>query len=201
MEPLDDEDYDTPVDPGNALAAARRQEAKYPIHFAIGDASRLNYLGFPYNQAAPSIIPVISDAFLRDPESVHKRDQNGMTPLHIAAGFGCSDAIEALLSPGILAHSPSDINRRDNTEGKTPLECLEADIRSTREFADAMLTDADQKPASDAHMRSLWVLKRALGENVGTMAEYMRQYKWGCTCGECWEGWFSRRMRYRIKCE
>ncbi|KAG6888581.1 hypothetical protein C0995_007263 [Termitomyces sp. Mi166 len=32
------------------------------------------------------------------------------------------------------------------------------------------------------------------------LKDYIKQRKWGCTCGACAEGWMSPRMRYRIYC-
>lgn len=123
-----------------------------------------------------------------------------MTPLHIAANFAIVEAVETLLSPELTAQSPPDLHRRDNTEGKTPLECLEGSIRATREFTDALL-GGDPVGAASREMKCAWLLNRAMGENVGSLHEFSQKNQWGCTCRQCADGWFSPRMRFRLQCK
>ena len=52
----------------------------------------------------------------------------------------------------------------------------------------------DDKPT-----RVVYLLKRAAGEDVGCSEdEFVRARRYGCSCGQCIEGWLSPRMRYRL---
>ncbi len=120
--PLDEEDNGQNLD----------LQTRCTLHFAIGASSAPEHLPFgliPANllQNIPPIRETIIRKFRENSESIHAQDESGMTPLHIAAGFGNVEAVETLLSPELIAGSPPGLDKRDNTDGRTPLECLEAD--------------------------------------------------------------------------
>lgn len=145
------------------------------------------------------IAQVIHTSYERDPGSVRQPDDQGYTPLYLAAGFEHLPAVLALLAlppeSGIL----DDLRSRDNADGLTPLETCEREIRSTREFTETLLKDWDGYP--DDSLRLVWNLKRAAGEDVGSEDEFIARRKWGCTCNQCTGGWLSPRMRYRLEGE
>ncbi|TCD68464.1 hypothetical protein EIP91_010750 [Steccherinum ochraceum] len=114
-----------------------------------------------------------------DPDIVHSQNPDGLTPLHVAAVAVNQLAIETLLKPEI-AGTQSDLNRRDNTNGTTPLEALEFTLRSGVEFGEAMLGQV-QKPYPDLPLQCAYTLRKAMGEDVGTITEYIKQKRWGCT--------------------
>jgi len=69
---------------------------------------------------------------------VHKRDVNGLMPLHVAAASENVYALRTLLEvdPNGMAEDLKDVKNRD---GMTPLEVLESSMRTTKEFMETML--------------------------------------------------------------
>jgi len=74
-------------------------------------------------------------------------------------------------------------------------------MRSDREFLETLLQTWNGYKDEDLMLEVL--LKRAMGMDVpeGTNEEYLRKRKWGCTCGQCDDGWMSKRMRFQLKCQ
>ena len=74
-------------------------------------------------------------------------------------------------------------------------------MRSEREFSETLLQTWEGYKDEDLVLELL--LKKAMGIHIseGSEAEYLRKRKWGCTCGQCDEGWMSKRMRLRLKCQ
>ena len=170
--------------------AARRVGDKDPIHTAIG---------FRSGPANPSHgIPIdkfIRYHYTRDPASIRKRNIKGLTPLHVAGMQRNLLVIKTLLDLG----AEDDLDDWKNTEGKTPVEFAEYVMKAEREANDRMRKP--WKGYSDGDLEAVWTLRHEAGEDVGTLQDFIKQRKWGCTCGQCSDGWFSRRMRYRISCK
>lgn len=160
-----------------------------PLHVMIA-ATRLDL-------PVPDIAQKIRGAYSRDPSSIHLKDENGFTPLHLAATFANFEAVQALLSlppdSGIFA----DLHLRNNSQGLTPLEACEREMRNLREFSETLL--GTWKGHSVSALRIVYLLKRAAGEEIqGSEDDFIAGSRWGCTCGQCTDGWLSSRMRYRL---
>ncbi|THH28406.1 hypothetical protein EUX98_g5788 [Antrodiella citrinella] len=166
--------------------------ANLPLHHAIGASSGGGSIG------GTSIDRFIVSYHATNPGGIHQQDDSGMTPLHVAAGLMNKLAVETLLKPEI-AGAESDLNRRDNVNGKTPLEVLEASMRNNAEFKAVMLQRSND-PYPDEGLQCAYLLRKAMAEPVGTLEEYVKMKRFGCTCNKCTDGWLSPRMRYRLLC-
>ncbi|OBZ78418.1 hypothetical protein A0H81_02167 [Grifola frondosa] len=165
-------------------------EVEFAVHHAIADDKRKHI----------DIAAKIRDAYAADPTSVRKRDEDGVTPLYLAAGLMDLGAVRALLSLPPESGIIEDLTRRDNADGMTPLEVCERQMVSTREFSETML--GVWGGYDDDSLRVTVLLKRAAGEDIPvTDDEYVKARKYGCTCGQCTGGWLSPRMRYRLMTE
>ena len=191
-----------PAEPNLEPAAEASVEAhrhKYWLHHRISASS--SALCTPAQQAKLSSIEKdIETAHGRDPRLIHKPDENGMTPLHLAASMHNFPAVRALLGPLLGSNNArSELNRRDNTDGDTPLEACERSMLNLKEFSEAMLGRWNGYP--DEALKCAYELRKAMGEEVGSMADYISAKKWGCTCGQCRGGFLSQRMLFRLLCE
>ena len=169
------------VDP----ASATNQAQAFPLHFALINLPR-------------SEVPnAIKSFHALDPTSIHKQDQDGFTPLYLAAAQGNAPAVGTLLELGVA----SDLNNYANKEGMTPLERIDETMRSEREFSETLLQQWDGYSGEQLAVQAM--LKRALGVFPDGMTDetYVVKKKWGCTCDQCTDGWLSPRMRFRLDCE
>lgn len=176
----------------------------FPLHHAIVQASperAQSRVGEP--APAASIDYIIAKMYLENPDIVHQQDASGMTPLHMAAGTANLLAIETLLH--VQPHSNSahsDLLRRDNRADRTPLELVEGHMRSMKDFTDTMLRGRDDRePYPIEGLKCAYTLRKAMGESLGTVDDYVKLKQWGCTCNQCTDGWFSPRMRHRFERE
>lgn len=164
-----------------------RHRRKYPLHHAACDP-----------QVTPSQLDVlIEELFKSNPDSIRSRDENGYTPLHVAAHCASIPAIRALLalpSPG----PRNDLAKRDNVDGTNVLETCQRKMRTERETEEKH--DGHWHGYPEAFLRTEYMLKLAVGEDVGGLDEdaYTGTRKFGCTCNQCYNGKLSPRMRTRL---
>jgi hypothetical protein len=163
-------------------------QAQYPVHYEIA------------NNKTPSVVQVIRDAHQVDAGSVHKRDVNGLMPVHVAAASENVHALRALLEldPNGMAE---DLKDAKNKDGMTPLEGLESSMRSTKEFSETLL--GVWNGYSDEGLSCEHLLKEAMSlptsfPVTANNAQYLEKRRFGCTCGTCTDGWLSPRMRFRL---
>ncbi|KAK3245589.1 hypothetical protein CYMTET_44850 [Cymbomonas tetramitiformis] len=134
---------------------------------------------------------------------INLQDDQGNTPLHVAAMLENEPAIAKLIALGANA---SPLNRAR----ETPAQALQAKMKSDREFASSFgvfrshsekslrclqllnITAALQPPAANPSASSF-------AANTRPSIEPRLQSGWGCTCAECISGWFSPRMHFRLK--
>jgi hypothetical protein len=170
--------------PTNPVPADRDDFMRtYPLHFAIIHLPKQN------------VASVIDAYHTQDPCSIHKQDHNGFTPLYVAAASANAPALKALLELG----AASDLNNHVNKDGMVPLERLEDTMRTTRELAELLMHKWEGYSRNELKVQL--ILKREMGISVNgqTDEEYLQKRKWGCTCGECGQGWLSPRMRFRLE--
>ncbi|TCD67052.1 hypothetical protein EIP91_000614 [Steccherinum ochraceum] len=167
----------------------------FPLHRGIALAS--------LKDANPSQPPLSQpiDAFIafvhaRKPAIIHRQDSDGLTPLHVAARVMNPLAVATLLDLAFTG-AESDLDRRDNVDGLTPLEAVEFEMRKQMEHQVGVFS-WDQQPYPENGLRCAYMLRKAMGEAVGTAEAYLKLKQWGCTCGQCTDGWFSPRLRYRM---
>lgn len=139
----------------------------------------------------------VRKGYKEDRTVVVSQDPIGFTPLHVAAQFANVAAIQALLKLPRKSGVRDTLWRRDNDSGNTPLEMCEFMMRHWKESSER---DNDIWVGySNAALKSTLILRRAMGETVHEREEdYIRQRKWGCTCGKCLHGFLSARMCTRI---
>ncbi|KAF8879191.1 hypothetical protein CPB84DRAFT_1793501 [Gymnopilus junonius] len=178
--------------------------AEYPLHFAIAA------------DKTPLVVQTLRTAYEADHASIRQRHpRTGLLPIHVAAASENVLAIQALLA--LYAPEPDvdraalqgDLKDRNNKNGLTPLEILDATMTSRREIMETLVGRWDGY--EEAGVRCEYALKRALGErlfsfalgdaNMVTEDEYVEKRKWGCTCGMCTDGWLSPRMRLRLSAQ
>ncbi|KAI1798318.1 hypothetical protein LXA43DRAFT_1088432 [Ganoderma leucocontextum] len=145
----------------------------------------------------PNIDKRIRDAYSQDPSSIHIKDNRGQSALRAAIYAKNVVAIQTLLTLPTESGIQEEVRSRDET-GWTPVEACERQMRSDREFAETLLPNWDGN-VPDA-LRILYLLKTASGEDIQvTQEQFVRDRRWGCSCGQCTDGWLSPRMRYRLK--
>lgn len=112
----------------------------------------------------------------------------------MAAGVQNMHALRTLLELGV----GGDLQDAANKLSTTPLETLDSNMRSSRQFMDSIL--GVWNGYSPEEMTCQYLLKKALGMPFvpSSEPEYVEQRKLGCTCGQCADGWLSPRMRFRL---
>lgn len=155
---------------------------QFPVHAAIARKDELD------------IGETIRKQYEIDHGCIHQRDPVGFTPVLVAALAQNRDALYVLLELG----ASDDLKRTDNKLGATPLEALEQSMKLYRATNENILGSWEGYP--DADLKCQFLLKQA--SNMSTLAStemvYVARRKLGCTCGQCSQGWLSRRMRYRL---
>ncbi|KAI0360797.1 hypothetical protein OH77DRAFT_1586334 [Trametes cingulata] len=167
-----------------------QDDATYPLHHMI----EMVVLGIPVQDMEGAI----RDAYSRDVSLVRQKDDRGFTPLHVSAYAANLAAAKALLALPAESGIADDLRARDNVAGRTPLELCE---QKKRELKEMMQTIVGNWPGHNLEaLHIVWLLKRAVGEDVGLGEdEFVNARRWGCTCGQCTEGWLSPRMRFRLR--
>ncbi|KAF9221335.1 hypothetical protein BS17DRAFT_768642 [Gyrodon lividus] len=128
----------------------------------------------------PLVAEIIRAAYAVDPASLSAQDKH----------------VRALLSFGVQ----EDLFKRDNAEYMTPLEECAKKMRSTREFSETLIGDWNGYPDESLLIKAS--LKRAMGHEMpSTDEEYIKQRKYGCSCGSCVAGWLSPRMQFRLRAD
>jgi hypothetical protein len=152
------------------------------------------------------IFDSIRAAFAKDGSSINKVNWAGEHPIHVAARVGNVVAIRTLLQLG--ATTAGHLENRDNRHGLTPLEICEHTMIRAREVGWVHPSIGRQYPREpyeewtgnpEAYLIVAKILRQAGGEVIAsTDDEWIKKNKWGCTCGQCADGWLSLRMRRRI---
>lgn len=111
-------------------------------------------------------LPEVRQLLKNDPNLVASRDENGFTPLHLAAANGYESMVEFLLS------TKADVNAKDNA-GSTPLHQAAAADGEHRDIVELLLTHKADVNAADK--QSLTPLHYALlADNPGVALTLLR---------------------------
>ncbi|KAJ6590025.1 hypothetical protein DFH09DRAFT_1027257 [Mycena vulgaris] len=122
-------------------------QRQFPLHFAIARDKTAN------------IATTIQAIYDKDPTSIHKADDMGITPIFMAVTLTNVIAIRKLLEWDLR----SDLENSANADGVTPLERLEDIMRSEREFVE---TFDEWKGYSHHQLTIEYLLKQAMGQAV-----------------------------------
>ncbi|KAG7447836.1 uncharacterized protein BT62DRAFT_993416 [Guyanagaster necrorhizus] len=150
---------------------------KYPLHCAIVD------------QNTPEIAKVIQSFYDKDPASIHVPERRGFLPVFAAARASNIHALNKLIEIGVA----EDLKNFDNIEGSTPLEDVLSLMKWSREKSE--LRTGMWAGNSEMDMKVVNILKTAM--NLPT--DSYVQFKFGCTCAQCSDGWLSPRMRFALR--
>lgn len=143
----------------------------------------------------PNIANVIREAYSRSPQKIHEAGLKGYTTIHIAAMFEILHALRTLLDLGVA----DDLTDTTNEQKATPLEVLKRSMVTSRAFMEDKLNL--WQGYSTETLTCEYLLKQCFAMPLlpPKETEYISQRKFGCSCGNCLEGWFSERMRYRLE--
>ncbi|TFK52324.1 hypothetical protein OE88DRAFT_1387781 [Heliocybe sulcata] len=140
---------------------------------------------------------IIQEKYRADRQSLQRRDPSGYTLLHIAAVSGNVVAVSSLIGLGFVSH----LRDCSNIEGATPL-----DLCRNRMEQDRILEEEHLSTGWTGYNPDYLVVELMLRRNMGEESlleeledeEYIKKFRWGCTCGQCTDGWLSLRMRFRL---
>ena len=162
------------------------QQFPYDITIAkANDADTLNLL-----KARLSTHPATSPVW-------HSHDRHGYTITHVVAHDGKAESLAWVLSMPFAAEAKAS----RNLEGETPLEFLEAALESGRlkRQAGAMTVPFSDRFSGFApnDVECLRLLKGIESPSPHQLA----QLTYGCTCGQCLEGFMSPRVAFALLCQ
>lgn len=146
-------------------------QCRYPIHAAIRD-SKLS---------EEAIIQILREAHDKNPASLSQVDSEGRTPIAVAAIAANLAAVMTLL----------DISRKQMAEG--------GDVLGVQ------VSDKLQETAASHNLRILGEDHRFKIHTLLEMASreltdgFIEQRLPRCSCGKCTDGWFSPKMRFRLR--
>ncbi|KAM0458173.1 hypothetical protein ACHAPV_001549 [Trichoderma viride] len=184
-----DEDFDPPTPDLGQIPYAGFTRLLEAFESTKKDAARLTLI----QEALRSYMPGV----LYEPEeddSWTSADRDGNTLLHHAATSESPACVKWMIEM-----CPRLVSER-NFLGETPLDAcqerLEA-IRTQQKWAGGSITVSDKFTGySQPYVEILCILK---GLSNLSLEELLR-LKYGCTCGQCQEGFFSPRMRMALQC-
>ena len=162
------------------------QQFPYDITIAkANDANTLNLL-----KALLSTHPATSPVW-------HSHDRHGNTITHVVAHDGKAESLAWVLSMPFAAEAKAS----RNLEGETPLECLEAGLESGRlkrqaGFMTVLVSDCFSGFAAN-DVECLRLLKGIESPSP----HWLAQLTYGCTCGQCLEGFMSPRVAFALLCQ
>ncbi|KAF7791162.1 hypothetical protein EIP86_002173 [Pleurotus ostreatoroseus] len=191
----------------------------FPLHYAIARSTGppSDYSQSLMPRPPPSaVVEIINNFYATDPTSVVRRDEDGFTPLHVAAKVFSVAAIRALLALPAVSQVQATATARDAKQGLTPLDIVERKMEAERAFKSGFGVpfvghDVDA-------MRCVYLLKKAAGVQLWTEKErnsallhldrlterekedrFVELHRFGCSCSQC-VGWLSPRMLFRLAC-
>lgn len=172
------------------------------------DPSKLELFDLIFDRNTPlgKINTCIKKSREHDPKMIHRVNEFGLTPLHIAACRLRVEVIRLLLDPdlrsiGVTTATP-DIFRRDNVYGSTPLELCEFD--ESQDMLDLLRVGVlGPRKKTVNVLECSYELRKAMGEDLGgcSQANFVRNGKWECTCGRCIDGLISPRTKSYMQCK
>ncbi|EMD30885.1 hypothetical protein CERSUDRAFT_100894 [Gelatoporia subvermispora B] len=196
-----------PGPPSMSTASDKDLAAHYPVHVIIA-ASALSVvaqaLGAAHRRISGAatvneqvIGQLIFTGYENDAAAVRRRDEDGLSPLHLAAQLLHLRAINALLSLPRDTGVHEDLHTRENANGDSPLESCEHMVRDEGQLMETVWRKWDGYP--EHALNVVLTLRRAAGERIEEKdEEYIRKRKRGCTCGQCVAGWLSPRIKCRL---
>lgn len=153
----------------------------FPIHCAIVNETE--------NELKSTLLLVHAT----NPASLCKTDTKGNTPLHMAAIAMQASTLRLLLQLGCLP----DLQAR-NIKYRTPIEALVANLQSSRDFMQTFGTCSFK--GHEEFAEHTWQFLTQVGPDGKPVGlEDAARLKYGCTCGNCRDGWLSERAALHLE--
>ncbi|KAM5534768.1 hypothetical protein V8D89_011632, partial [Ganoderma adspersum] len=193
--------------------------SKNPLHasrslLATNDVEEQRYddspivLGMPLHEIirrggldepVPDVDRAIRLAYTKDPTSVKVKTESGLTLLHMAVNCENVSAVRSLLALPAASGIRAELDQHDHPHGLNPEQACQAGMLTARRTMENMTGNWPGWTFADGAPHILYLLKRAHVELDGTSEDaFVHTLRWGCTCGQCADGWLSPRMRYTL---
>jgi hypothetical protein len=175
-------------------AAASTQ---FPLHAALAAAGIARSA-----EGDAHAVAAVRAAYATDSASISDIGPDGERPLHLAARGGCAPAVAVLLELG--AGADGGLDARNTSAGLSALEAAEFAMIRQREVGifdpRGMQFPRSAREPWAGHYTGLLLAQKRLLEAAGEVLaendeEWVRKHRWGCSCGQCAQGWMSLRMR------
>ena len=154
----------------------------------------------PLDQPVPDVDRAIRFAYTKDTTSVKMKSDTGLTPLHMAVKCENVSAVRSLLALPAESGVRAELDSHDHPRGLSPEEACKEVMLTTRKMMESITGAWPGLTWAEGAPHILYLLKRARGELAGISEDaFVHRLRWGCTCGQCADGWLSPRMRYRLK--
>ncbi|KAF7791161.1 hypothetical protein EIP86_002172 [Pleurotus ostreatoroseus] len=223
----DESGYGRPAQPVNSMtvdaSGPTPAEANrlFALHYGIGRSAGLQHNPFgPLvpPQSAEAILELVNNAYATDPASITRRDEDGWTPLHVAAMSFNVDAVRALLTLPVDSGVQTTVTARGSTQNLAPLDLIERKLETDKAFnrRTAMLGFHVFAGHDARAIRCVYLLKKSAGAELWTETErnntalnlngisekdkedrFVELRRFECSCS-CCIGCISPRMRYAL---
>ena len=153
----------------------------------------------PLDEPVPDVDRAIRLAYAKDSTFVKVKNESGYTPLHMAVKCENVSAVRSLLALPVESGIREELDLHDHPRGFSPEESCRSVMSVTRRSMEAITGTWPGWTFTEGAPHILYLLKRARGELAGLSEDaFIHTLRWGCTCGQCADGWLSPRMRYRL---
>ena len=153
----------------------------------------------PLDQPVPDVDRAIRLVYAQDPELVKVKNESGFTPLQMAVRCENVSAVRSLLALPTESGTRAELDLHDHPQGHSPEEACRSVMSTTRRMMESVTGTWPGWTFANGAPHILYLLKHARGELTGiSEGAFVHTVRWGCTCGQCADGWLSPRMRYRL---
>ncbi|PIL27415.1 hypothetical protein GSI_10563 [Ganoderma sinense ZZ0214-1] len=153
----------------------------------------------PLDEPVPDVDRAIRLAYTKDPALTKVKDESGLTPLHMAVKCENVSAVRSLLALPTECGIRAELDLHDHPQGLSPEEACKSAMSTTRRMMESITGTWSGWTFTNGAPHILYLIKRARGELAGIREDaFIHTIRWGCTCGQCADGWLSPRMRYRL---
>ena len=185
-----------------SLTAKAQAIGRCMLHYNVNDTiSKPKLDPVPTNPPIHNAIAFMDDKsdlleFIRefhslDPSCVSKKDENGITPIYLAASSSQLNVTRLLLEKGA---NVADLRTRETADRITPLMAIQDNLRKSRNFLSGRVTYIGRNPCK-APLADEVEIERLLKEAIGDYG-----LSTTCSCRLCDQGWMSERMRALLYC-
>ncbi|KAI1798319.1 hypothetical protein LXA43DRAFT_1107377 [Ganoderma leucocontextum] len=155
--------------------------------------------GGPLDESVPDVDRAIRLAYTKDPTSVKAKNESGLSPLRMAVNCENVSAVRSLLALPATSGIRAELDLHERPHGLNPEEACQTGMLTARRAMESITGNWPGWTFADGALHILYLLKHARGQLAGVSEDaFVHTLRWGCTCGQCADGWLSPRMRYRL---